>query len=81
MAQGQSQTEPKVANRSTIESKVGSINGWEDLLSCNGFHFIDPVRKDMQATIVFPEHDDSGIQKRTHRTIEGLLGEYNNNTV
>lgn len=68
------QTEPKVANRSTIESKLGSVNGWEELLSCNGFHFISPMKKDMSATIVFPEHDDSGLQKRTRRSIEALLG-------
>lgn len=74
LAQGQSQTEPKIASRSTIESKVGSINGWEELLTCNGFHFISPLKKDMQSTIVFPEHDDSGLQKKTHRSIEALLG-------
>ena len=73
--------EPKVANRSTIESKVGSIKGWEELLACNGFHFISrntnsSSSKDVQSTIVFPEHDDSGLQKRTHRSIEGLLGEW-----
>ena len=28
----------------------------------------------MQSTIVFPEHDDSGLQKKTHRSIEALLG-------
>jgi hypothetical protein len=74
LSQGVTQTEPKIAHRSTIEAKVGAVNGWEELLSCNGFHFISQIKKDVQATIVFPEHDDSGLQKKTHRAIEALLG-------
>lgn len=74
LSQGITQSEPKVANRATIESKLGSVNGWEELLTCNGFHFINSVKKDMPSTIVFPEHDDSGLQKKTHKAIESLLG-------
>ncbi|XP_003387135.1 PREDICTED: tetratricopeptide repeat protein 28 [Amphimedon queenslandica] len=74
LSQGITQSEPKVANRTTIESKLGSVSGWEELLGCNGFCFINPVKKDMPATIVFPEHDDSGLQKKTHKAIEALLG-------
>ena len=55
---------------------VSSVHGWEDLLSANGFHFIGQVKKDVPATIVFPEHDDSGLQRRTHKHIEALLGEW-----
>ena len=74
LSQGITQSEPKVANRNTIESKLGSVEGWEELLACNGFHFINSSKKEIPSTIVFPEHDDSGLQKKTHKAIEALLG-------
>ena len=57
-----------------VESKVGSVHGWEDLLVCTGFHFISQIKKDVPATIVFPEHDDSGLQRKCQKHIEALLG-------
>lgn len=65
--------EPKYTSRQTIESKVGTVHGWEELLTCTGFHFIGPM-KDVPATIVFPEHDDSGLQRKANKHIEALLG-------
>ena len=56
-----------------MESKVGTVHGWEDLLTSTGFHFIGPM-KDVPATIVFPEHDDSGLQRKAQKHIEALLG-------
>lgn len=51
-----------------------SVQGWEDVLSCNGFRFIGQLKKDVPATIVFPEHDDSGLLKKTHKYLDALLG-------
>lgn len=60
--------------RQTVESKVGSVHGWEEFLACTGFHFISQIKKDVPATIVFPEHDDSGLQRKAQKQIEALLG-------
>lgn len=38
-----------------------------------GFHFIYQIKKDVPATIVYPEHDDSGIQHKCQRQLEALL--------
>ena len=51
---------------------MGGVQGWQDLLSYTGFHFIGAM-KDVPATIVFPEHDDSGLQRRALRHLEALL--------
>ena len=56
-----------------MEAKVGGVEGWQDLLSYTGFHFIGAM-KDVPATIVFPEHDDSGLQRKAMRHLEALLG-------
>ena len=66
--------EPKYITRQAVESKVGSVHGWEELLVCTGFHFISQIKKDIPATIVFPEHDDSGLQRKCLKHIEALLG-------
>ena len=55
--------------------QVGSVLGWEELLACTGFHFISQVKKDVPPAIVFPEHDDSGIQRKAQKQIEALLGQ------
>ena len=73
IAQADGLAEPKYTSRQAVEVKVGRVQGWEDLLSCTGFHFIGPM-KDVPATIVFPEHDDSGLQRRAMRHLEALLG-------
>ena len=73
ISQSDGAVEPKYTSRQTIESKVGSVHGWEELLTYTGFHFIGPM-KDVPATIVFPEHDDSGLQRKAHKQIEALLG-------
>ena len=65
--------EPKYTSRQVVESKVGTVRGWEDMLTCTGFHFIGPM-KDVPATIVFPEHDDSGLQRKAQKHLEALLG-------
>jgi len=66
--------EPKYTTRQAVESKVGSVHGWEELLECTGFHFISQIKKDVPATIVFPEHDDSSLQRKCQKHIEALLG-------
>lgn len=66
--------EPKYTARHAVESKVGSVPGWEEFLVCTGFHFISQLKKDVPATIVYPEHDDSGLQRKVQRFIEALLG-------
>ena len=68
--------EPKYTARQAVESKVGMVPGWEEVLSCTGFHFISQIKKDIPATIVFPDHDDSGLQKKCQRHLEALLGTY-----
>ena len=68
--------EPKYTARQMVESKVGSVHGWEELLACTGFHFISQIKKDVPATIVFPEHDDSGLQRKAQKYIDALLGTY-----
>lgn len=52
---------------------MGGVQGWQDLLSYTGFHFIAAM-KEVPATIVFPEHDDSGLQRKALRHLEALLG-------
>ena len=67
--------DPKYTTQQTVESKLGtSVHGWKELLESTGFHFINPVKKDVSTTIVFPEHDDSGLQRKTQKYIEALLG-------
>lgn len=66
--------EPKYTARQSVESKIGTVHGWEELLSCTGFHFISQLKKDVPATIVFPEHDDSGLLRRCQKHLEALLG-------
>ena len=72
IAQADNLTEAKYTSQQTVEGKMVGIKGWEDLLSFTGFHFIGQT-KDVPATIVFPEHDDSGLQRRTLRYLEALL--------
>ena len=76
IAQSDGLVEPKYTARHSVESKVGSVHGWEELLASTGFHFISQIKKDVPATIVFPEHDDSGLQRRAQKYIEALLGEW-----
>ena len=71
--QSEGSEEPKYTSRRGIESKVGSVQGWEELLTCIGFQFIGAM-KEVPATIVFPEHDDSGLQRKAHKHLEALLG-------
>ncbi len=73
IAQADGLAEPKYTTQQAVEAKVGRVQGWEDLLSFTGFHFIGSM-KDVPATIVFPEHDDSGLQRRALRHLEALLG-------
>ena len=51
---------------------MGGVEGWQDLLSYTGFHFIGAM-KEVPATIVF-QHDDSGLQHKAMRHLEALLG-------
>ncbi len=73
IAQSEGSMEPKYTSRQSIESKVGSVQGWQELLTCTGFHFINAM-KEVPATIVFPEHDDSGLQRKAQKHLEALLG-------
>lgn len=73
IAQADGLAEPKYTSQQAVESKVGGIEGWRDLLSYTGFHFIGAI-KEVPATIVFPEHDDSGLQRKALRHLEALLG-------
>ena len=68
--------EPKCTARQSIESKIGTVHGWEELLSCTGFHFISQLKKEVPATIVFPEHDDSGLLRKCQKHLEALLGNF-----
>ena len=65
---------PRYTTRQVVESKVGSVHGWEELLVCTGFHFISQIKKGVPATIVFPEHDDSGLQSKCQEHVDALLG-------
>jgi hypothetical protein len=65
--------EPKYSTQQAVERKVGVVPGWEELLRATGFHFIHPIKKDVPTTIVYPEHDDSGIQRRCQLQLEALL--------
>lgn len=73
IAQCDGLVEPKYTSRQVVESKVGTVHGWEETLTYTGFHFIGPM-KDVPATIVFPEHDDSGLQRKAQKHLEALLG-------
>ncbi len=73
IAQADGLAEPKYTSQQAVEAKVGGIEGWQDLLSYTGFHFIGAM-KEVPATIVFPEHDDSGLQRKAMRHLESLLG-------
>lgn len=65
--------EPKYSTQQAVERKVGVVPGWEELLMATGFHFIHGVKKDMPTTIVYPEHDDSGIQRKCQQQLDALL--------
>ena len=65
--------EPKYSTRQAVERKVGAVPGWEELLMATGFHFIYQIKKDVPTTIVYPEHDDSGIQRKCQEQLEALL--------
>ena len=65
--------EPKYTTKQAVERKVGAVPGWEELLMATGFHFIHPIKKDVATTIVYPEHDDSGIQRKCQEQLEALL--------
>ena len=65
--------EPKYSTHQAVERKVGVVPGWEELLMATGFHFIYQIKKDVPTTIVYPEHDDSGIQRRCQQQLEALL--------
>lgn len=65
--------EPKYSTHQAVERKVGVVPGWEELLSATGFHFIHQIKKDVPATIVYPEHDDSGIQRKCQLQLEAML--------
>ena len=72
-SQGDCTLEPKYSTQQAVERKVGAVPGWEELLTATGFHFIHAVKKDMPTTIVYPEHDDSGIQRKCQQQLESLL--------
>ena len=65
--------EPKYITRQYVESEVGSVLGWEEFLTSTGFHFIGGV-KEVSATVVYPLHDDSGLQRKAQEHLEALLG-------
>lgn len=73
IAQADGLAEPKYTSQQAVEAKVCGVEGWQDLLSYTGFHFIGAM-KEVPATIVFPEHDDSGLQRKAMRHLEALLG-------
>ncbi len=73
ISQSEGSVEPKYTSRDSVVSKVGSVRGWQELLTCTGFHFIGAM-KEVPATIVFPEHDDSGLQRKAQKHLEALLG-------
>ena len=73
IAQADGLAEPKYTPQQAVEAKIGSVQGWQDFLSYTGFHFIGAM-KDVPSTIVFPEHDDSGLQRKALRHLEALLG-------
>lgn len=52
---------------------MGGVEGWQDLLTHTGFHFISSI-KEVPAIIVFPEHDDSGLQRKALHHFDALLG-------
>lgn len=66
ISQTDGQGKPKHTSLQTVEDRMGRTTGWQDLLSCVGFHFIGAM-KDVPATIVFPEHDDSGLLAKAVR--------------
>ena len=67
-------TEPKYVATTSIEQEVSPVHGWQDLLSSVGFHIIEHVKKEMPPMIFFPDHDDSGMQRKCQRHSESLLG-------
>ena len=73
ISQSGSSMEPKYITRQDVESEVGSVQGWEEFLICTGFHFIGGV-KEVLATVVYPLHDDSGLQGKAQEHLEALLG-------
>ena len=70
----ESNTEPKYVAKTSVEQKVGPVHGWQELLSSVGFHIIEHVKKEVPPMIFFPDHDDSGMQRKCRRHIESLLG-------
>lgn len=66
--------DPKYITKTSVEQKVGPVHGWQELLSSVGFHVIEHVKKEVPPMIFFPDHDDSGMQRKCRRHIESLLG-------
>ena len=67
-------TEPKYVAKTAVEQKVSPVHGWQELLSSVGFHIIEHVKKEVPPMIFYPDHDDSGMQRKCRRHIESLLG-------
>lgn len=66
-------TDPKYITKMSVEQKVGPVHGWQDLLTNIGFHMIEHMKKDVPPMIFFPDHDDSGLQRKCRRHLESLL--------
>ena len=66
--------DPKYTSEQMIDKKIGPVPGWKELLKSVGFHFISPISRDVPSTVIFPEHDDSHVQRRCRKFIDSLLG-------
>ena len=66
-------TEPKYVAKTSVEQKVGPVHGWQELLSSVGLHIIEHVKKEVPPMIFFPDHDDSGMQRKYRQHIESLF--------
>lgn len=57
----------------SIENKVGSISGWEEILSSVGFRF-EPPANGLPAAVFFPQIDPGERLVKCSACLQALLG-------
>jgi len=57
----------------SIENKVGSVNGWKDLLMSVGFRF-EPAANGIPSSVFFPQSDPEERLTQCSASLQALLG-------
>ena len=69
------QCQPMYTTQSSIENKVGDINGWIDLLKSVGFQF-ECSQNGLPPSVFFPTSDPGDRLTQCSASLQALLGAY-----